>query len=112
MLQSCVFIFLSILAFDFDLIFVSYLTFWGPDGLFLGWTRGSSTVFGSTHIVEQISFSMFLSILTFDFDIVLESFCTLLSPNGLFWGWGRGRRLLWALIMYLNNLNFLCFFQF
>ena len=68
--------FLSILTFDFDLIFGSFFNFWGPYGLFLGLGKGSTIVFGSTHIVEQLSFSMFLSILTFEFDLILGSFLT------------------------------------
>ena len=51
----------------FYLILGSFLTFWGPNGLFLGLGKGSNTVLGSTHVVEQLSFSMFLSILIFDF---------------------------------------------
>ena len=51
-------LFLSILAFTFDLILGSFLTFWGPNGLFLGLGKGSNTVLGSTHVVEQLSFSM------------------------------------------------------
>ena len=31
--------FLSILTFDFDLILVSFFTFWGPNWLFLGLSR-------------------------------------------------------------------------
>ena len=50
--------FLSILTFDFDLIFGSFLTFWGPNGLFLGLGKGPKTVLGSTHVVKQLSFSM------------------------------------------------------
>ena len=50
--------FLSILTFDFDLILGSFLTFGGRNGLFLGWEKGSNTVLGSTHVVEQLSFSM------------------------------------------------------
>ena len=49
---------------------------------------GSTTVLGSTHVVEQLSFSMFPSILTFDFDIILGSFLTFWGPNGLFLGSG------------------------
>ena len=48
----------SILMFDFDLIFGLFLTFLGPNGLFLGSTMGSKTVLGCTHVVEQLSFSM------------------------------------------------------
>ena len=62
------------------------MTFWGPNWLFLGLGYGSTTVLGSTHVVEQHSFSMFLSILTFDFDLIFVSFLTLWGPNGLFLG--------------------------
>ena len=75
-----------ILTFDFDLILGSFFTFWGPNGLFLGLALGSTTVFGSAHVVKQLSFSMFLSILTFDFDLILGSFLTFWGPNGLFLG--------------------------
>ena len=78
--------FLSILTFNFDLIFGSFTTFGGPDGLFLGLRKSLKTVLGSTHVVEQQSFSMFSLILTFDFDLILGSFLTFLGPNGLFWG--------------------------
>ena len=47
---------------------------------------GSEIVLGSTHIVQQLLFSMFPSILTFDFDLILGSFLTFWSPNGLFFG--------------------------
>ena len=45
-----------------------------------------TAVFGSTHVVEQLSFSLFRSILTFDFDSIFGSFLTFLGPNGLFLG--------------------------
>ena len=51
-------LFLSILAFTFDLILGSFFHFWGPNGIFLGLGKGSNTVLGSTHVVEQLSFSM------------------------------------------------------
>ena len=51
-------LFLSILTFDFDSYFGSFLTFWGPNGLFLGLGKGPKTVLGSTHVVKQLSFSM------------------------------------------------------
>ena len=43
-------IFLSILTSDFDSIVGSFLTFWGPSGLFLesGW--GSKTILEPSHI--------------------------------------------------------------
>ena len=53
-------LFLSILTFDFDLILGSFLTFWGPNGLFLGLWKGSKTVLGSTHVVEQLYFLFYL----------------------------------------------------
>ena len=62
----------SILIFGFDLILGSFLTFWGPNGLFLGLRKGSKTVLGSTHVVEQLSFTMLPSIQTFDFDLIME----------------------------------------
>ena len=72
--------FLSILTFDFDLIFGSFVTFWGPNELFLWFEEGSTAVLGSTRVVQQLSFSMFLSILTFDFDSILGSFLTFGGP--------------------------------
>ena len=57
----------STLAFDFDLMLGSFLTFWGPNELFLGLGKGLNSVLGSTHVVEHFSFSMLSSILTFDF---------------------------------------------
>ena len=59
-----------------------------PNGLFLGLGWSSKTVLGSTHVVEQLSFSMFPSILTFDFDLILGSFFTFGGPNWLFMGLG------------------------
>ena len=35
----------SIMTFDFDLILGSFLTFWGPNGLFLGLGYGSKNCF-------------------------------------------------------------------
>ena len=55
----------SILTFDFDFIFWSFLTFWGPNVLFLGSGKGS------THSVEQLSFSMLSSFLILDFYLIL-----------------------------------------
>ena len=49
------------------------------------------TILGSTHVVEQllfsiVPFSMFSSILTFDFNLILGSFFTFWGQNGLFLG--------------------------
>ena len=78
-------LFLSILRFDFYLILVSFFTFLGPNGLFLGLWKGSKTVWGSTYVVEQLSFSMLTSILTFDFDLIWRLF---LSYGVLMGGFG------------------------
>ena len=81
-------LFLSIQTFDFDLILGSFLTFWGPNGLFFGLGKGSKTVSGSTHVVEQLSFPMFPSFLRFDFDLILGSYFYFFGPNELFLGLG------------------------
>ena len=78
--QLQLWLFCSILTFDFNLILGSFFTFWGPNGLFLGLWNGSETVSGSNHVVEQLSFSMLPSILTFDFDLILGSFFYFLWP--------------------------------
>ena len=57
-------------------------------GYFWGW--GTVQQLFSTHVDEQLSFSLFLSILKFDFDLILGSFFTLWAPNGLIWGLGKG----------------------
>ena len=49
----------SIMTFDFDLILGSFLTFWGPNGLFLGLGYGSKTVLGPTNLVYQLLFCRF-----------------------------------------------------
>ena len=41
-----------------------------------------TTVLGSTHVVEQLSFSMFPSTLAFDFDLMLGSFLTFWALMG------------------------------
>ena len=59
------------------------------------------TVLGTTHVVEQILFSIVPSILTFDFDLIWGSFLSFLGPNGLFFGsiftfWGPNGLFLWS----------------
>ena len=80
--------FLSILTFDFYLIYGSFFTFLGPNELFLGFWYGSPTVSGSTHVVEQLTHSLSLSILTCDVYLILGSFFTFWGTNGLFLGLG------------------------
>ena len=46
-------------------------------GYFWGWGKGSNIVLGSTHVVEQLSFSMLSSFLIFDFYLILGSFLVL-----------------------------------
>ena len=55
--------------------------------------KGSKTVLGHTHVVEQLSFFMVPSILTFDFDLILGSFLTFWGANGLFLGLGKVQKL-------------------
>ena len=70
----------SILIFEYDLILGSYLMFLGPNGLFLGSGLGSKMVFGSTHVANQLLFSIVSSILTFDFDLIFGTFFHCLGP--------------------------------
>ena len=74
----------STLTFDFDLILGSYLTFLGPDGLFLGLRKSLKTVLGSTHVVKQFSFCIFSSILIFDFHLISGLFFTFGALMGHF----------------------------
>ena len=76
----------SVLTFDFDLIFRLFLSHCGPNGLYFDPMLVSTTVSGSTHVVEQLSFRMFPLILIFDFYLIFGSFLTFWGPNGLFLG--------------------------
>ena len=96
----------SILTFDFDLICGSFLTFWGPNGLFLGLGKGPKTVLGSTHVVKQLSFSLFLSILTFDFDSIFGSFLIFWGPNRLFFGLRKGSKTVLGSTHVAEQLSF------
>ena len=55
--------FSSNVTFDVDLILGLFFTFWDSNGLILGSGFGSNAVLGSTHTVEQLSFSMIPSTL-------------------------------------------------
>ena len=46
------------------------------------------TILGSTHVFEQLLFSIVHYILTFDFDLIWGSFLTCLGPKDLFFGSG------------------------
>ena len=73
--------------------------FWDPNGLFFGLRKGSKTVLGPTHVVEQLSFSMIFLIMTFGVDIILGSFLIFLGPNGFFWGRDRVQKLFLGLFI-------------
>ena len=109
MLKSCVFY----SSFNSDLLFWfilgSFLTFWGLNWLILGSGKGSKTVFCSTHVAEQLSFSMLLSILTFDFDLILRSFLTFWGPNVLFLGLGFGSKTVLGSTHAVEQLSFSMF---
>ena len=95
--------------FIFYVSFNSNLWFWFNFGVvfyFFGalkgcfWVPGMiHTVVGSTHVVEQLSFSMFPSTLAFNFDLMFWSFLTFWALMGYFWGWGRVQKLFCGLLM-------------
>ena len=62
------------------------MAFLGPDKLFLESGYGSKTVLGSTHVVEQLLFSIVLSILMFNFDSILGYFLLFWALKGCFGG--------------------------
>ena len=64
---------------------------------------------GSTHVVEQLSFSMFPSILTFYFDLILGSFLTFWSPNGIFLVLGKGSKTVLRFTHVIEHLSFSMF---
>jgi len=61
---------------------------------------------GSTHVVEQLSFSLFLSILTFTFDLILGSFLTFWGLNGLLFGLGKGSYTVLGSTHVVEKLSF------
>ena len=67
------------------------------------------TALGSTHVVEQLSFSLFLSILTFTFDLILGSFLPFWDPNGLFLGLGKGSYTVLGSTHVVEQLSFSMF---
>ena len=64
---------------------------------------------GSTHVVEQLSFSMFLSILTFDFDLILGSFFTFWGHKRIFLGSGMGSKTFLGSNRVVEQLPFFMF---
>ena len=75
----------------------------------MGSGKDSKTVFGSTHVVEQLSFSMLHSILTFYFDLILGSFFTFWGPNELFLGLGKGSNTVLGSTHVFEQLSFSMF---
>ena len=67
---------------------------------------------GSTHVVEQLSFSMIPSVLTFEFDVILGSSLTFGGPNRLFLGSGLGSQTFFGFTHEADQLYFLLFLQF
>ena len=69
------------------------MAFWGKEiGYFEGWGQVQIAL-GSTHIVQQLLFSLFPSILMFGFDLILGLclifFSFLGHEIGYFEGWGQ-----------------------
>ena len=60
---------------------------------------------GSTHVVEQLSFSLFLSILTIDFDLIF----TFWGLNRLFLGLGKGSKNVLGSAHVVEQLSFCMF---
>ena len=58
---------------------VIFLAFGGQIGYFEGWGQ-LQIVLGSTHIMQQLLFSLFPSILIFDIDLILGLFLTFFGP--------------------------------
>ena len=74
--------------------------------LLFGLGVGSSTVLGSTHLVEGLSFTLFLSILTFDFYFIFGSFLTFWGSNGLFLGLAKGSNTVLGSSHVFEQLSF------
>ena len=64
---------------------------------------------GSTHVIEQLLFSMFSKILTFDFALILGSFLDFCGPNGLFLGLGQGSETNYGSPHVVEQLTFSMF---
>ena len=63
---------------------------------------GPKTILESTHVVEQLLYSMFPSILTFDFDLILGLILTFWGPDRLFLGLTKGSK---TVLMYLLTVK-------
>ena len=61
---------------------------------------------GSTHVDEQLLFSIVSSILIFDFDLILGLFLDFWGPNGLFLGLGSGSKAIFGSTHIVEQLSF------
>ena len=73
--------------------------FLGPYRAIFGVGKGTNTVFGSTHVVEQLSFSMLSSFLIFDFYLILGYLLVFGAQMGYFLGLSRAQQLFLGLLM-------------
>ena len=74
----------------------------------MGSGKASKTVAESTHVVENLSYSVILSILTLEFDLFLELFFIFSGPKGYFLCRGRVKNLfLYVLTGCYNFSEFL-----
>ena len=80
-----IFMFHSILPFDFDFILVSIFGFLDPNGLFLGWGKAHNLYLGRHHKAEKLLFPMLPLIPTLTFYLILGHFLAFLCPIGPFW---------------------------
>ena len=64
---------------------------------------------GSTHVVEQLSFSMFLSILIFDFYLILRYFFSFGGTNELFLGLRKDSKTVLGSTFVVEQLSFFMF---
>ena len=72
----------------------------------MGLGKGWKIVLRSTHVVEQLSFSIVPSIPTFDFDYILGSSFTFLGPNVLFLCLGKGSKTVLGSDHVVEQLSF------
>ena len=82
------------------------MAFWGKEiGCFESWGQ-VQIVLGTTHIEQQLLFSLFPYIPIFDFDLILGLFLTFLGPNDLFLGSMWGTKTVLNSIHVVEQLSF------
>ena len=82
------------------------MVFWGKE---IGYFEGLGQVrivLGSTHIVQQLLFSLFPPILMFHFDLILGLLLTFLGANGLFFGLMWGSKTILGSTHVVEQLSF------